>query len=116
MRSKLPGHFYSALEIKAPLRGKALYATVFEQVEFYNLQFEMVFPPLNYPLLLFKHMRDLGVPGKWSLILFITLVNHSKSRYIQLFAVWRLCSSWISRFRYYTRGHMVFLRIQRSSL
>jgi len=63
MRSKLPGHFYSALEIKAALKGAALYKATLELVEFYNLHFEMVFPPLNYPLLLFKHMRDLGVPG-----------------------------------------------------
>jgi RNA polymerase I-specific transcription initiation factor RRN7 len=64
MRSKLPGYFYSALEIRTPLRGGALQDAVLELVEFYNLHFEMVFPPLNYPLLIFKHVRDLGLPGK----------------------------------------------------
>ncbi len=67
MRSKLPAHFYSALEIRAPLEGVALYVTALELVEFYNLYFEMVFPPLNSPLLIFKHIRDLGLPGMFFL-------------------------------------------------
>jgi RNA polymerase I-specific transcription initiation factor RRN7 len=62
MRSKLPGHFFSALEIRAPLKGGTLYSAALDLVEFYNLHFEMV---LNYPLLIFKHIRDLGLPGKF---------------------------------------------------
>lgn len=64
MRSKLPPHFHSALEISAPVKEVALYGTVSELVEFFLLQFEMVFPPLNISLLLFKHVRDLALPGK----------------------------------------------------
>ncbi len=64
MRSKLPGYFYSALEIRAPLNGAKLDGTVLELIVFYNLHFEMVFPPLNYPLLLFKHVSDLGLPRR----------------------------------------------------
>ena len=77
MRSKLPGHFYSALEIRAPLKEPSLYKIVLELVEFYNLQFEMIFPPLNYPLLLFKHIRDLGLPGKFSNMMSMTSINRS---------------------------------------
>ncbi|KAG0649094.1 RNA polymerase I-specific transcription initiation factor rrn7 [Hyphodiscus hymeniophilus] len=62
MRSKLPPHFHSALEIHAPLKGWSIYTAVVELMDFYRLHFEMVFPSLNTPLLLFKHMRDLGLP------------------------------------------------------
>ena len=64
MRAKLPQSYHSALEIRAPLKQANLHKTVLELMEFFHLQFEMVFPPLNYPLLLFKHVRDLGLPGK----------------------------------------------------
>lgn len=64
MRTKLPAHFHSALEIHAPLMGSAIYFAVMELVEFYNLHFEMVFPALNLPLLLFKHMGNLRLPSK----------------------------------------------------
>jgi len=75
MKSKLPGHYYSALEIRAPLKEVYLHRTALELVEFYNLQFELVFPPLNYPLLLFKHMRDLGLPGKFLNMIYMTNIN-----------------------------------------
>lgn len=75
MRSKLPGYFYSALEIRAPLNGAKLGGTVLELVEFYNLHFEMVFPRLNYPLLLFKHVRDLGLPRKPLIFMFTTIAD-----------------------------------------
>lgn len=66
MRAKLPGHFHYALEMKSVLKGSNLYSTVLELIEFYNAQFEMLCPPLNAPLLLFKHVKDLGLPGKRS--------------------------------------------------
>lgn len=64
MRIKLPGHFHAALEMKSVLKGSALYGVVLELVQFYGTQFEMLCPPLNAPVLLFKHIRDLGLPGK----------------------------------------------------
>lgn len=64
MRIKLPGYFHAALEMKSVLRGSRLYKVVFELIGFYGLQYEMVCPPLNAPLVLFKHVRDLGLPGK----------------------------------------------------
>ena len=63
MRSKLPAHFHSALEIRAPLKGSAIYSAVLNLVGFYHLHFEMIFPALNAPLLLIMHMRDLGLPS-----------------------------------------------------
>jgi RNA polymerase I-specific transcription initiation factor RRN7 len=67
MRSKLPPHFHSALEIRAPLKEAALHSTVIGLLELFLIQFEMAFPPLNISLLLFKHVRDLGLPGMRSL-------------------------------------------------
>jgi RNA polymerase I-specific transcription initiation factor RRN7 len=67
MRTRLPPYYYAALEIRAQLRGSSLYRTVLQLVEFFNVQFEMVFPPLNAPLLIFKHIRDLGLPRKPSI-------------------------------------------------
>ena len=64
MRRHLPAHFYSALETHSPLKGSAIHGAVMELVEFYHIQLEMVFPPLNFPLLIYKHMRDLALPSK----------------------------------------------------
>jgi RNA polymerase I-specific transcription initiation factor RRN7 len=86
MRSKLPGHFYSALEIRAPLKGGTLCGAALDLVEFYNLHFEMVFPPLNYPLLIFKHIRDLGLPGRFLDYSIMTSAEQKQLRSIQLFA------------------------------
>jgi RNA polymerase I-specific transcription initiation factor RRN7 len=63
MRVKLPGSYHGALEIRAPLKGSSLHRTVSELIGFYHAQFEMVFPPLNSPLLIYVHIRDLGLPG-----------------------------------------------------
>ncbi|KAF4637295.1 hypothetical protein G7Y89_g796 [Cudoniella acicularis] len=62
MRNRLPAHYHSALEIKTPLRGTILHGAVRELVEYFSIRFEMVFPPLNFPLALFKQVRDLGLP------------------------------------------------------
>jgi len=64
MRRRLPAHFHAALEIHAPLKGSQIYSSVLELVEFYNIQINMVFPPLNAPLLIEKHLSELGLPSK----------------------------------------------------
>jgi len=64
MRAKLPAYYAQALEIHAPLNGDTFHKTILNQIDFFHTKFEMVFPPLNVPLLLFKHVRDLGLPGK----------------------------------------------------
>lgn len=63
MRSRLPAHYHSALEIRAPLEGSALYRSVQGLIEFYSSEFGMEIPNLNTPLLLFKYMRDIYLPG-----------------------------------------------------
>ncbi|RDW91071.1 putative ubiquitin-60s ribosomal protein l40 fusion protein [Coleophoma crateriformis] len=62
MRLRLPSQFHAALEARAILKGSDLHGAVLEMVEFYNTYLEMVFPPLNIPLLLYKHIRDLALP------------------------------------------------------
>ncbi|KAF7886842.1 uncharacterized protein EAF02_003489 [Botrytis sinoallii] len=62
MRARLPGHYFRALEIHSILNGHRLHQTVLDMVSFFNFNFEMVFPPINHKLLLYKSIRDLGLP------------------------------------------------------
>lgn len=59
----MPPAFHNSLELKAPLKGYTLHQTVGELIVFFGIHFEMVCPPLNTPLLLYKHIHDLGLPG-----------------------------------------------------
>lgn len=63
MKLRLPAQFHSALETRSELEGSDLHRAVLGLTEFYNLHYEMVFPALNVPILLFKHIRDLALPG-----------------------------------------------------
>ncbi len=49
---------------KSPLEPDHLRKAIHNLSLFYRHHFELVFPPLNAPLLLYKHMRDLAVPSK----------------------------------------------------
>lgn len=62
MRRHLPGHFHAALEIHKPLKGASIYKAVLELVEFFHTQFKIHIPPLNFPLILYKHVRLLALP------------------------------------------------------
>lgn len=62
MRSKLPAHFHAALEIRAPLNGTKLHNSIWQLAEFYNIEFDMEFPKLNVPLLVFRYMKELCLP------------------------------------------------------
>ncbi|PQE21381.1 hypothetical protein CJF30_00008263 [Rutstroemia sp. NJR-2017a BBW] len=62
MKVRLPAHYHSALEIHSPLNAYRVHQSVLEMITFYNVSFEMVFPPLNHRLLLYKFTRDLGLP------------------------------------------------------
>ncbi|CCU76953.1 RNA polymerase I specific transcription initiation factor Rrn7 [Blumeria hordei DH14] len=62
MRTKLPAYFYSALEMKAPLNGNHLQRKIMDLTDLYYFHFKMIFPPLNTPLLSYKHIQDLGLP------------------------------------------------------
>ncbi len=85
MRSKLPAHFHSALEIRAPLKGAALYRSTLNLVGFYGLQFEMVFPPLNIPLLLFKYMKKLCLPGLFPELGWVIITNYEQLKHTPRF-------------------------------
>jgi RNA polymerase I-specific transcription initiation factor RRN7 len=66
MRNKLPPSLAGALEIHAEVSGPMLHRKVLELGEYFNTEFEMTFPPLNFPFLIYKHMKDLGLPGKYN--------------------------------------------------
>lgn len=64
MRMKLPAHYHKALETRHVPKGAKLHQAILDTIRFYNLHFEMEFPPLNTPLVLYKHVRDLCLPSK----------------------------------------------------
>jgi RNA polymerase I-specific transcription initiation factor RRN7 len=63
MRVRLPAAYHSALETKAVLKKGDLHKSVMELVISYKQRFDITFPPLNEPLILFRHVRDLCLPG-----------------------------------------------------
>jgi len=64
MRIRLPQHLATAFEVRTPLKGDSLNKSVVQLVGFFGKEFELVFPPLNTPVLLYKHLRDLSLPGE----------------------------------------------------
>ena len=68
MRAKLPPHFHSAFEIRTRLKGISLHMATLSLIEFYHAEFEMIFPELNHPLILFKNIKYLGLPSMSSIL------------------------------------------------
>lgn len=65
MTDRLPGSYHRALLVKhKSFQGGELHQAVLELVLEYHLNYEMAFPPLNTPLLLFHYLRELALPGK----------------------------------------------------
>lgn len=64
MRLRLPQHLTTSFEIRAPLKGDSLNRSVLQLVRFFAKEFELVVPPINAPVLLYKHVRDLALPGR----------------------------------------------------
>lgn len=65
MTDRLPGSYRRALLVKiAALQGGELHQAVLELVLEYHLNYEMAFPPVNVPLLVFHYLRGLALPGK----------------------------------------------------
>ena len=81
MKQKLPAEYLKALDTtvrpldlcpifnqltlsKSPLEPDHLRKAIHSLSLFYRHHFELVLPPLNTPLLLYKHIRDLAIPGK----------------------------------------------------
>lgn len=63
MVARLPSHFTSALATKRRLKPDDLYPVVLEQVlAFRNGPNNLTFPPLNAPLIMYKHVVNLALP------------------------------------------------------
>ncbi|KAI4144159.1 MAG: hypothetical protein LQ341_002715 [Variospora aurantia] len=62
MREKLPARYLAALDSQSILEPDDLRKTVHELSLFYSDPIGLTLPALNYPLLLFKHIRDLALP------------------------------------------------------
>lgn len=68
MTVRLPGAYHRALKVKhTSFQGGELHQAVLELILEYHLNYEMVFPPLNTPLLLLHYLRELALPGASSL-------------------------------------------------
>jgi RNA polymerase I-specific transcription initiation factor RRN7 len=64
MKDRLPAHYFSALESRSALKRGDLHKAVLELVISYKHRFDIIFPPLNAPLVFFKFVRDLCLPRK----------------------------------------------------
>lgn len=64
MLDRLPGPYHRALTVKyASFQGGELHQAVLDLVLEYHLNYEMVFPNINTPLLLLDYLRELALPG-----------------------------------------------------
>lgn len=92
MTDRLPGSYQRALLVKnASLQGGELHQAVLELVLEYHLNYEMAFPALNMPLLLFHYLRELALPGMSikSRTLLMELANTFQRRYMFTYEPWR---------------------------
>jgi RNA polymerase I-specific transcription initiation factor RRN7 len=64
MKSKLPAGYHTALDTTLPLRPGDLQKSVIKLATMFNQDFGMELPPLNVPLLIFKYVKELGLPRK----------------------------------------------------
>lgn len=67
MLDRLPGPYHRALTVRHPsFQGGELHQAVLELVLEFHLNYEMTFPELNTPLLLLDYLRELALPGQFS--------------------------------------------------
>ncbi|RJE17793.1 transcription initiation factor RRN7 [Aspergillus sclerotialis] len=62
MRDKLPSTFVAILETKRLVKPEQLHTAVQDMILFYHRKFNMMFPPLNWPLILFQYIKRLALP------------------------------------------------------
>lgn len=87
MTDRLPGSYHRALLVKnASLQGGELHQAVLELVLEYHLNYEMDFPAVNMPLLLFHYLRELALPGQFvkSRLLSVQQANSFKRRFTSM--------------------------------
>lgn len=66
MTVRLPGSYHRALKVQnTSFHGGELHQAILELVLNYHLNYEIVFPPLNTPLLLLHYLRELALPRKF---------------------------------------------------
>ncbi|KAL3461459.1 hypothetical protein BJX64DRAFT_260613 [Aspergillus heterothallicus] len=62
MKDKLPQEYMALLDTTRLLKPEDLHAAVFDLILYYRRRFEMCFPPLNTPALLYRLIRRLALP------------------------------------------------------
>ncbi|KAJ0422480.1 hypothetical protein BJY00DRAFT_77699 [Aspergillus carlsbadensis] len=62
MKEKLPQQYMALFETTSLLKCEDLHTAVYDLVSYYRRQFEMQFPPLNAPALLYRLIRRLALP------------------------------------------------------
>ncbi|KAL1386596.1 RNA polymerase I-specific transcription initiation factor Rrn7 [Phyllosticta capitalensis] len=62
MRDRLPATYHNALEPSSTLTPTTLQKAVVDLFIAYAREYGMAFPPLNYPLVLFRYLKDLTLP------------------------------------------------------
>ncbi|KAL5359701.1 RNA polymerase I-specific transcription initiation factor Rrn7 [Aspergillus floccosus] len=62
IRDKLPQEYLSLIETTRLLKAEHLHKAVFELLLLYNQCFDIEFPPLNVPTLLYNYIRRLALP------------------------------------------------------
>lgn len=73
MKSHLPPKYYSALETRSSLRRGRLQQCIGELILNFTTNFNILFPPLNTPLTIFRFVKDLCLPCK--LLRSFTMLN-----------------------------------------
>lgn len=63
VKERLPPELMLALDTTTALEPDDLRKAIHELIIYYNHHFGIIFPPLNAPLLLFRHMKDLSLPS-----------------------------------------------------
>lgn len=65
MLDRLPGPYHRALTVQhSSFQGGELHQAVLDLVLEYHLNYKMVFPELNAPLVLLEYLRELALPGE----------------------------------------------------
>ena len=62
MKSRLPAQGFGALDTRSVLKPDQLQKAVRELVLYYNKEFGICFPAVNFPLLSFKYIKELALP------------------------------------------------------
>lgn len=63
---RLPGPYHRALTVRnAAFQGGELHQAALDLVLEYHLNYELVFPELNTPLLLLDYLKELALPGQY---------------------------------------------------